>query len=150
MFLLGSSVALQWARMAARRRAVPAMQWGVALAALLAGAFLLGQLAVWNQLGERGYLVASNPSNSFFYLITSLHGAHLLRRAGRARLGRAGRVARDRPGTGALEAGVVQHLLALPVRRLAGDVRAAHQPAGDARRARRDLRHRTEVIAWPP
>jgi cytochrome c oxidase subunit 3 len=77
-FLLGSSVALQWARVSAGRGAMVPTQWGVALAALLAGAFLLGQLAVWNQLGERGFLVASNPATSFFYLITALHGAHLL------------------------------------------------------------------------
>ena len=39
---------------------------------------LVGQLLVWRQLGSLGYFVDSNPSNSFFYLITGLHGLHLL------------------------------------------------------------------------
>jgi cytochrome c oxidase subunit 3 len=38
----------------------------------------VGQLLVWRQLGSLGYFVDTNPSNSFFYLITALHGLHLL------------------------------------------------------------------------
>jgi cytochrome c oxidase subunit 3 len=50
---------------------------------LLAGAasaviFLVGQLLAWQQLKVAGYFVASNPANSFFYLITAVHGLHLM------------------------------------------------------------------------
>jgi cytochrome c oxidase subunit 3 len=40
--------------------------------------FLTGQLLAWRQLTEAGYFLASNPANSFFYLITGVHGLHVL------------------------------------------------------------------------
>ena len=51
--------------------------------ALLAGgvlalAFLAGQLLAWRQLDAAGYFLASNPANSFFYLLTAVHGLHVL------------------------------------------------------------------------
>ena len=39
--------------------------------------FLIWQYFVWRQLWSLGYFVDSNPSNSFFYLITGLHALHL-------------------------------------------------------------------------
>jgi cytochrome c oxidase subunit 3 len=45
---------------------------------LFALVFLIGQLIVWQQLISLDYFVASNPANTFFYLITGLHGLHLL------------------------------------------------------------------------
>lgn len=41
-------------------------------------AFLVGQLLVWQRLDAAGYYLAANPANAFFYLLTALHGAHLL------------------------------------------------------------------------
>ena len=40
--------------------------------------FLVGQLVAWRQLDALGYYVASNPANTFFYLLSALHGLHLL------------------------------------------------------------------------
>jgi cytochrome c oxidase subunit 3 len=40
--------------------------------------FLLGQLVAWRQLSAQGVYLASNPSSSFFYLLTAAHGLHLL------------------------------------------------------------------------
>ncbi|MCL2656713.1 MAG: cytochrome c oxidase subunit 3 [Betaproteobacteria bacterium] len=39
--------------------------------------FVLGQLMLWQQLRLRGVYLAGNPANSFFYLITALHGLHI-------------------------------------------------------------------------
>lgn len=75
--LVASSIALQWGRVAARRGADAAMRKGLAAGAVLAVAFIAGQLWLWNDLAARGHVVASNPAASFFYLITALHGAHL-------------------------------------------------------------------------
>jgi cytochrome c oxidase subunit 3 len=77
-FLLGASIALQWARVAARRGHAKATVIAFSLGGGLAIAFLAGQLWVWQQFAAWGYLVASNPANSFFYLLTGLHGLHLL------------------------------------------------------------------------
>lgn len=41
-------------------------------------AFVAGQLLAWSQLLALGYGAAANPANTFFYLITALHGAHML------------------------------------------------------------------------
>jgi cytochrome c oxidase subunit 3 len=40
-------------------------------------AFLAGQLIAWHQLAERGFYVATNPSSSFFYVLTAGHALHL-------------------------------------------------------------------------
>jgi len=50
----------------------------VGITALLGLTFLAGQALAWRQLTQRGYLLASNPANSFFYLLTGLHALHLL------------------------------------------------------------------------
>jgi cytochrome c oxidase subunit III len=41
-------------------------------------AFLLGQLLAWRNLAAQGLFLATNPSSSFFYVFTALHGVHLL------------------------------------------------------------------------
>ncbi|TPK97966.1 MULTISPECIES: cytochrome c oxidase subunit 3 [unclassified Mesorhizobium] len=76
--LVLSSVALQCAVVAARRGQMDMVRLGLATAGLTALAFLAGQLVAWRQLTEDGYLLASNPANSFFYLITAMHGLHIL------------------------------------------------------------------------
>jgi cytochrome c oxidase subunit 3 len=48
------------------------------LTLLLGIGFLVSQLFAWRQLVRQGVYVASNPHSSFFYLLTALHGAHLL------------------------------------------------------------------------
>ena len=75
--LILSSVALQWARTSGPQQA-DRVRRGLLAGGALAFAFLVGQLLVWRQLGSLGYFVDTNPSNSFFYLITALHGLHLL------------------------------------------------------------------------
>lgn len=76
--LVLSSVALQCAVVAARRGQLDMVKLGLATAGLTALAFLAGQLVAWRQLTEDGYLLASNPANSFFYLITAMHGLHIM------------------------------------------------------------------------
>jgi len=40
--------------------------------------FILAQLWAWQQLLDLNYSVGGNPANSFFYLLTGLHGLHVL------------------------------------------------------------------------
>jgi len=44
----------------------------------LGALFLAGQLAAWRVLVSRGYFVGSSPHNSFFYLLSGVHGVHLV------------------------------------------------------------------------
>jgi cytochrome c oxidase subunit 3 len=76
--LITSSIALQWAYMAARRNDMDGVIIGLLAGAASAVIFLVGQLLAWQQLKVAGYFVASNPANSFFYLITAMHGMHLM------------------------------------------------------------------------
>ncbi len=76
--LILSSIALQWARVSADRGRLDGVKSGLLLGGVFAFAFLVGQLLAWRQLIDLGYFVATNPANAFFYLITALHGLHLL------------------------------------------------------------------------
>jgi cytochrome c oxidase subunit III len=44
----------------------------------LALIFILGQFLAWRNLAAQGLYLATNPSSSFFYVFTALHGVHLL------------------------------------------------------------------------
>jgi cytochrome c oxidase subunit 3 len=76
--LVLSSAALQWAYVAARREDMENVFIGLCAGGASAVTFLVGQLLAWQQLRAAGYFVASNPANSFFYLITAAHGLHLI------------------------------------------------------------------------
>lgn len=49
--------------------------WNVT--AILGVLFLAGQLMAWRQLAGAGIYLSTNPSSSFFYLLTAAHGLHL-------------------------------------------------------------------------
>jgi cytochrome c oxidase subunit III len=40
--------------------------------------FVLGQLIAWRELAAQGLFLATSPSSSFFYVLTGIHGLHLL------------------------------------------------------------------------
>ena len=76
--LIIGSVALQWARVSARRGQMDGLRAGLLAAGVFTFAFLLGQVLVWRQLAVSDYFAMTNPAIAFFYVITVLHGAHLL------------------------------------------------------------------------
>jgi cytochrome c oxidase subunit 3 len=86
--LILSSAALQWTVLATHREDLDGVRLGLLVGGASAIAFIAGQLLAWQQLMAEGYFVASNPANSFFYLLTAVHGLHVL--GGVAALGRTG------------------------------------------------------------
>lgn len=74
VLLILSSVAMQRARTSARRDDLGGVKNGLFAGGLLTLAFLAGQLFAWQQLGYN----SANPASVFFYLLTALHGLHLL------------------------------------------------------------------------
>jgi cytochrome c oxidase subunit 3 len=76
--LILSSAGMQWANGAARRSQVERVRVALITAGAFAWAFLAGQLLAWRQLSAAGYFMASNPAVAFFYLLTAVHGLHLL------------------------------------------------------------------------
>jgi cytochrome c oxidase subunit 3 len=76
--LLGSSLALDRSRHALKagdRSRFNAL-WTAATA--LGILFLAGQAWAWVELRHAGIYVATNPSSSFFYVLTAAHALHLL------------------------------------------------------------------------
>lgn len=94
--LVFSSIALQYAHASARRGSLEDVRTGLMAGGVSALAFIGGQLAAWQQLAAAGYFLASNPANTFFYLLTAVHGLHLA--GGVAALGRASLKARRAVG----------------------------------------------------
>ena len=76
--LMLSSAAWEWARGAGRRGRIEGLQAGLIAGGVLALAFLVGQLTVWRQLEDAGCGLTATTMSAFFYLITALHGLHLL------------------------------------------------------------------------
>jgi cytochrome c oxidase subunit III len=77
VLLILSSAAMQWARSSANQARADRMRAGLIAGGVFAWAFLAGQLLAWHQLSASGFL-ASNPAVAFFYLLTAVHGLHLL------------------------------------------------------------------------
>jgi cytochrome c oxidase subunit 3 len=75
--LLASSATLEGARRRLRRWEPGVVGWLGATGALGA-LFVIGQVTVWRTLTAHGVLLAANPHNSFFYVLTGLHVVHLL------------------------------------------------------------------------
>ena len=76
VLLLASSFTLEKARRCYEIQARFQRWWWLTTA--LGVAFLAGQLLAWQQLAASGIYLNTNPSSSFFYLLTGAHGVHLL------------------------------------------------------------------------
>ena len=73
-----SSVALHCAVLAARKGSMETMRLALVTGGLTASAFLFGQALVCRELVAAGFFLSTNPANSFFYLLTGMHGLHIL------------------------------------------------------------------------
>lgn len=76
--LLLSSVSIELARRALKKNEYGRFKGWISLTTLFGALFLVGQLIAWRQLAAQGVFINSHPHSSFFYLLTSLHGVHLL------------------------------------------------------------------------
>jgi cytochrome c oxidase subunit III len=76
--LVGASLAMQLTVHAARRTDRSSLRRGLLASGLLTFGFLVGQLFVWKQLNGAGYFVSSSAASAFFYLLTAVHGLHVL------------------------------------------------------------------------
>ena len=76
--LVLSSIFFQRAKSAAQNGQIDGVRVGLILAGLCTFVFLVGQLWAWQQLDDAGYFLTTNPANAFFYVLTAVHGLHLL------------------------------------------------------------------------
>ncbi|MBZ5527589.1 MAG: cytochrome c oxidase subunit 3 [Acidobacteriia bacterium] len=75
--ILLSSLTLEMARRKPGEAPESGLRWLQATLSL-GMLFVLGQAFAWWQLAGRGVFLASNPSSSFFYVLTGIHGLHLV------------------------------------------------------------------------
>lgn len=75
--LLFASLGLHASVYFSKKQQLNTLLFSMAAVYICTAGFLLGQYAVWQQLLSSGYGVADNPANSFFYLLTGIHGLHL-------------------------------------------------------------------------
>lgn len=78
VILILASIAYHWTRNAAVENEQDKLKPGIAVSGVLTILFLLGQLVAWAQMNAAGYYVDLNPANAFFYLLTAIHGLHML------------------------------------------------------------------------
>jgi cytochrome c oxidase subunit 3 len=76
--LAASSVTFEFSRHAVRANQLTAMKRWLAVTGVLGLGFLVGQIAAWRQLVAAGVHLASTLHSAFFYVLTGIHGIHLL------------------------------------------------------------------------
>ena len=75
--LLASSFTIEAARRSLARSVSGDFRRWWTITTALGMLFLVGQVVAWQQLRAAGVYLSTNPSSSFFYLLTGAHGAHL-------------------------------------------------------------------------
>ncbi len=80
ILLVLASIAMQWAKSLAvtADKITTNLRLGLLAGGILTLAFLVGQYVAWQQLHASVYFQISNPALAFFYLLTGIHGLHLL------------------------------------------------------------------------
>jgi cytochrome c oxidase subunit 3 len=76
--ILTSSLTISIARRALKGKDHPAYKRWLLVTVVLGLGFLCTQLLAWRQLVAQQVYVSTNPHSSFFYLLTAVHGVHLL------------------------------------------------------------------------
>jgi cytochrome c oxidase subunit 3 len=73
-----SSVFLQYAYISAKKDNLVGLRLGISLAVLFGIGFLVSQWYSWIALVDENVFFVGNPSGSFLYVFTGLHGVHLI------------------------------------------------------------------------
>jgi cytochrome c oxidase subunit 3 len=76
--ILLSSVTMNWAVKAAKKDNSKSVSQALLLTTILGLGFVITQYLSWTTLYSQGIIFAGNPSESFLYVLTGLHVAHLL------------------------------------------------------------------------
>ncbi len=76
--ILLSSVTVELARRALRRRDENRFRVWISATMMLGLAFLAAQIVLWRQLVASGFYINKNQHSGYAYVFTGLHGAHLI------------------------------------------------------------------------
>ncbi len=79
--LIASSATMHWSVVNARQDKISLLRTAISITTVLGLTFLVGQYLAWGELVRDGVFFAgseSNPAGSFMYVITGMHGLHLV------------------------------------------------------------------------
>lgn len=78
VIIVVSSGTMHWAYMAAKRDSLEVVKVAMSITTLLGIAFLVGQVMGWGELVANNVYFVGNPSGSFVYVLSGLHGLHIV------------------------------------------------------------------------
>lgn len=73
-----SSITMQWAYYSAKKDNLDMLKIALVLTSILGVSFLVGQFLAWGKLVDMQVYWVGNPSGSFLYVLTGVHGLHLI------------------------------------------------------------------------
>ena len=73
-----ASLAMQWGLGGTRAGKLNVTVAGISAAVFFTVLFLVAQFDLWLHLQSMGFYMSSNPATSYFYLLTAVHGLHLV------------------------------------------------------------------------
>jgi cytochrome c oxidase subunit 3 len=76
--ILASSMTMHWAYHSAKRDRLESVKVGMVITTILGVAFLIGQYLAWGDLVDQKVYLVGNPSGSFVYILSGLHGLHIV------------------------------------------------------------------------
>ena len=78
LILVITSVAFHRTKVLAEKNEFEKTKNSLFVVGFLTFSFIVGQLLVWQHFVNLGQYASTNPANAFFYVLTSLHGLHIL------------------------------------------------------------------------
>ncbi len=76
--ILVSSITMHWAYLSAKRDSLESVKIATVITTILGLSFLVGQYLAWGNLVANKVYLVGNPSGSFVYIISGLHGLHIV------------------------------------------------------------------------
>ena len=73
-----SSLSMHWAYVSAKKDNLNSLRISMVVTTILGLAFLVGQYMSWQDLVAMDVYFVGNPAGSFMYVLTGLHGVHLI------------------------------------------------------------------------
>ena len=76
--ILISSITMHWAYLSAKRDKLESVKIATVITTILGVSFLVGQFMAWVDLVDHRIHWVGNPSGSFVYVLSGLHGLHIV------------------------------------------------------------------------
>lgn len=76
--ILVSSATMHWTYLSVKKDNFESAKLAIVITTILGIAFLVGQYMAWGEMVKNSIYLVGNPSGSFVYVISGLHGLHII------------------------------------------------------------------------